>query len=426
MDKYHIKIGVVADDFTGASDAASFIKKGGLATLLLNGTPTNQIDLSGIAAIVIALKTRTMAKKNAVELSIEAFEWLKSNGVNQIYSKYCSTLDSTKEGNIGPIIDSVLERYNYPYTIIAPSLPANGRVVRKGHLYVNGVRLHKSSMKDHPLTPMWDSKISNLMSSQGKYKCVELSRELIYKDIDSIMSFISCNMNSNQKLYIIPDYIDDNDGERIAYIFKNLPFLTGGSGLLEFLAKAYNNDIEDKNNNRYNLEVPSEGKVLILAGSVSQSTQEQVNFFIQTGNPSFKVDPLRIFEDEFILNIHNYIENNKNKSILIYSSDTPQKVKEYQRLGKEMIAKQIEKIFGEIAKIALKTGYSKIVVAGGETSGAVMQSLKYDKFIIGKSIAPGVPIMVPISDPCIRVILKSGNFGDKDFFANALSAMEGF
>lgn len=422
MDRNSLKIGVVADDFTGASDAASFLKKGGLSILLLNGTPSFEINLSGITAVVIALKTRSMIKEKAIELSMEAFEWLKKNNAEHIYSKYCSTFDSTREGNIGPVIDSVLDRYNYPFTIIVPSLPANGRVVKKGCIYVDGMALNESSMKNHPLTPMLDSRISNIMSPQAKYKCVELDREILYQDIEKIRELINYHTKINEKFYIIPDYIDENDALRIVQLFGNLQFMTGGSGLLEFLAKSYHKEYKDDKDTALGLV---KGKTIILAGSVSQSTQSQVNYFIEIGKPSFKIEPDHFFEENYLLRIFKFISDNINEDVLIYSSDTPEKIKEYQKMGKVIVAKRIEDLFSDISKMAIKVGYSKIVVAGGETSGAVIHALGYNSFLIGESIAPGVPIMAPTDYPNIRLVLKSGNFGDVDFFMRALKLLNG-
>lgn len=414
-------IGVVADDFTGASDAASFLVKGGLNTLLLNGIPSGDISLENISAIVIALKTRTMEKNKAVELSLEAFDWLKAKGARHIYSKYCSTFDSTREGNIGPIIDAVLEKYNYQYTIIAPSLPVNGRTVRNGHLYVYGVPLHESSMKDHPLTPMWDSRISILMREQGKYKCVEIHKELLHSDDSQIQNLIHYHKANNEHFYIIPDYEDEKDAERITELFKDLPFLTGGSGLLESLARAYKkeNDVPI-----YKNKSSTKGKAIILSGSLSQATRSQVNTYLKTGKPALKINPLDILRDNSLSWIWDFIDKNQSDDIMIYSLDEPLKVKEYQKLGKEKVAKAIEETFAKIAKRIVNLGYTRIIVAGGETSGAVTQALNLNHFVIGESVCPGVPIMIPLNYPEIRLVLKSGNFGDENFFIKALKMTE--
>ncbi|MDX9799988.1 MAG: four-carbon acid sugar kinase family protein, partial [Spirochaetia bacterium] len=226
----NLLFGCVADDFTGASDAASFFLAGGLKTLLLNGIPhdTNHLP-DGVKAIVIALKSRTQESSIAVKDSLNAFTLLKKMGCRQLYFKYCSTFDSTPEGNIGPVIDAVLDKYKLPYTIISPALPVNKRTVKNGHLFVNGVPLHKSSMKDHPLTPMWDSDLNNLIAAQGKYRSFNLDYSLLEKNRVEIFEKIFNYKSSigNNPFYIITDYFKDKHGEIIADLFRDLPFLTG-------------------------------------------------------------------------------------------------------------------------------------------------------------------------------------------------------
>jgi len=421
-DKNTLLIGVVADDFTGASDAASFLVEGGLSTILLNGIPTSTINLDKVSAVVIALKTRTMETSKAVDLSLKAFKWLKQKNAQHIYNKYCSTFDSTKTGNIGPIIDAVVERYQYPYTILAPALPVNGRLVKDGHLYVNGIPLNQSNMKDHPLTPMWDSKIANLMKGQGKYNSLELDKETLYSKNTNIKSIIKEYKKKNKHFYVIPDYADRHDGERITELFKNLPFLTGGSGLLEGLARAYSMDY---NIAKDAIKSSVKGKGIILAGSVSQATRSQIKAFIESGKPSLKISPIDLLEDPSLSFVWRFISKNQAEDIMLYSADEPSKIKEYQKIGKNKVAELIEQAFADIAKKCKNLGYTRIIVAGGETSGAVTQALNFNHFIIGESISPGVPIMMPLENSKIRLVLKSGNFGESDFFIRALDMTGG-
>lgn len=168
-------LGCVADDFTGGSDAASHLAAGGLNTILCNGVPApGFVPPEGCEAVVIALKSRTQETESAVADSMKAARWLAEQGAEQLYVKYCSTFDSRPCGNIGPIVDAILEAFNVPGTVLCPALPSNGRVVRDGILYVNGVPLAESPMKDHPLTPMWESRVAKLMEPQGKYACLEV------------------------------------------------------------------------------------------------------------------------------------------------------------------------------------------------------------------------------------------------------------
>ncbi|WP_218970447.1 3-oxo-tetronate kinase [Cytobacillus gottheilii] len=405
--------GCIADDFTGGSDIASFFAKGGLSTILYNGVPSNQ-SVPQADVCVIALKTRTQNTIDAVKDSLEAIKWLKEHGAKQFYVKYCSTFDSTPEGNIGPINDAVMEEIGVPYTIICPALPVNGRIVKDGCLYVHGVPLHESSMKDHPLTPMWDYDLVQLMEPQSNFKSVKLPNDLTKEDTAEFIKKIKTENNSTP-FYLIPDYEDEGDAEKIVELFGDLPLLTGGSGLAEPLARTFKQDKKKEGFGR------SDSKALILSGSCSETTRKQIEAFQQSGGDSYFIDPLRILSgDETVDTIWNMIENTKG-AILIYSSDTAENIKKTQEKGKEEVAGLLENTTAELAARAVAAGYHRIIVAGGETSGAVTKKLGYSSYHIGASIAPGVPIMIPTQDTRVRLVLKSGNFGDSNFFLQALS-----
>lgn len=398
-------LGCVADDFTGASDAASFLQKAGLQTILLNGVPEREICVEQYDAIVIALKTRTEPVCEAVSHTMKAVKWLEQNKASQYYLKYCSTFDSTKEGNIGPVLDAVLEYFNEPYTLLCPALPVNGRTVQNGHLYVNGVPLDESPMKNHPLTPMWDSRIKNLMEAQSKYSCVELSREQL--DTDNIEEILARESGGEKHFYVIPDYETDQDARKIAEVFGKKKVLSGGSGILQYLTGKTDRGI-------------------VLAGSCSQATLKQIEAYIQAGHAVYKIYPEKLWSGEVkVDDIFAFVEAHPEDYVLVYSSDTAEQVKESQKLGKEQVAGLIETTISELAKRLADRGYKHIVVAGGETSGAVTKRLGYDLFEIGKSVAPGVPLMIPPEDRTMRLVLKSGNFGQPDFFERAVNMVKG-
>ena len=394
-------LGVVADDFTGASDAASFLTAAGVQTVLVNGTPKQEITLPAeTRAVVVALKSRTAPVKEAVQESLEAFAWLKKMGAAQLYLKYCSTFDSTDQGNIGPVVDAVMERYGYDRTVLCPSLPVNGRTVKNGILYVNGMKLEESSMKDHPLTPMRKSRISDLMEKQGKYPCMELGEH--YE--------LPLNVDTG-RCYLVPDYYEEEHGDRIAEAFGNLPFLTGGSGLVGALGRRYVRQHE----------TDKAEKVLLLAGSCSAMTLQQITQYQQAGHPSARIIPAELLVgSQNLETFWNWVKEQESGA-LIYSSAEPEDMKKSQELGREQVAAAIENLLAGLAKKAVENGYTRIIVAGGETSGAVTKALGYDTFLIGESVAPGVPVMTPLTAPEIRLVLKSGNFGKEDFFERAVT-----
>lgn len=406
-------LGCIADDFTGGSDIASFFAKGGLRTVLFNGVPSDH-TIPEVDACVIALKTRTQDTQEAVKVSLNAIKWLRKQGAQQFYVKYCSTFDSTPKGNIGPISDAVMEELDAPYTILCPALPVNGRTVKNGCLYVHGVPLHESSMKDHPLTPMWDYDLERIMEPQSKFNSIKLPEGLTKEEAEGFIVKVQ-QEHTPTPFYIIPDFEKEEDAEQIVQLFGSLKLLTGGSGLAEPLAKMYQQNVEMDEFGRSN------SKAILISGSCSEVTRKQIEAYLQAGGESYFIDPLKLLSgEESVEKIWNVIKNT-DESILVYSSDTPENVKRIQAQGKEEVAELLEKTSAELAALAVGAGYHRIIVAGGETSGAVTKRLGFTSYLIGESIAPGVPIMIPTQDTKIRLILKSGNFGDTDFFLQALS-----
>ncbi|MBC5635767.1 four-carbon acid sugar kinase family protein [Ornithinibacillus sp. BX22] len=418
-----IILGIVADDFSGGSDAASFLAKQGIKTYLYNGIPAEdyQVDEENIA-VVIALKTRTEEKAKAVSESLEAFQWLKNHGATQLYSKYCSTFDSTEEGNIGPIIDGVLEKYDIHYTVLVPALPVNGRIVKDGQLIVNGVPLNETHMRHHPLTPMWDANIANLMEPQGKYPSLKINHEQLELPNEEILSLIEDFGKDKEHFYVIPDYVEEKHAQKIVELFGDLPLLTGGSGLMTELGRKYlheNSQVEFQRSS-------TNGKAIILAGSCSVATLQQIEEFKKLNKPSFRIDPFQLADGTQTKEmLWEQIQASEEDEILVYSSDKPENVKEAQKAGREKVSELLEQTTAFLAKNAVSNGYNRIIVAGGETSGAVTKTLGYNSYLVGDSIDPGVPIMVPTQNKDIRLVLKSGNFGDKDFFIKAANMTKG-
>ncbi|MDR3258660.1 MAG: four-carbon acid sugar kinase family protein [Fusobacteriaceae bacterium] len=418
-----ILFGCLADDFTGASDAASFLTENGTRVILYNGIPDkNGIIEPNCQSVVIALKTRTEEKNMAVSQSLKAAKWLKNHGAKKLYVKYCSTFDSTKDGNIGPIVDAILEEYNVPYTILCPALPVNKRIVKDGKLYVDGVLLHESPMSNHPLTPMWASEIKILIEAQSKYRAFNLEMDELFGEKEKLFSKLKDLSRENKHFYLIPDYHETEHGEKIIDLFGDLPLLTGGSGLMSHIAKKFFNICEKTQNN------PVEDKIqsgaVILAGSCSVATLSQIADYQKKGGKSYQIYPLKLmYGEQKLEDIISLMQSSDN--LLIYSSAPSDEVKKVQANGKEKIAQMLEQAMATIAAAAIECGKYRIIVAGGETSGTITQKLGFKSYLIGKSIAPGVPIMTPLKNNKIRLVLKSGNFGQEDFFTRALEMTGG-
>lgn len=414
MRKKMFQIGCVGDDFTGSSDAASFLCSQGLKTILFNEIPEQPLT-EDCDAVVIALKSRTAPVEQAVSDTLRALRWLRQNGAEKLYVKYCSTFDSTPAGNIGPVLDAALEEFSIPYTLLCPSLPVNGRTVKDGDLYVNGVPLHQTHMRNHPLTPMWDCHIPALMKEQSKFPCLVLPLSQMEQGKQALQERVSQFAKEHPHFYIVPDYYEDRHGELIWECFSQLPLMSGGSGLLG------NPALKELGRNWKEQETArAPGKTILLAGSCSVATLGQIAAYQASGGPSVKVDPVSVLEGTCSAG-SLWEQYSGRDNILFYSSDSAENVKNTQRLGRERVAAALEETMASLAQLAAQSGYTQIIVAGGETSGAVTKALGYDAFWIGQSVAPGVPVMAPVTEGALRLVLKSGNFGQPDFFTRAIA-----
>ncbi|MEA5017568.1 MAG: four-carbon acid sugar kinase family protein [Erysipelotrichaceae bacterium] len=403
--KQKIKLGVIADDFTGASDAASFLVKAGYKVVMVANV---QDELNEECdALVVALKIRSVLPEEAIKAVKETLVFFEVLGVEKIYYKYCSTFDSTPTGNIGVVLDYLMDYLDTRYTIICPSLPINGRTVKDGILYVNNVALAETSMKDHPLNPMWDSYIPNLMKNQSKHQCYISKLSSVNEVIDSIV---------DDKFYLVPDYHDDNDGKKIATMFKDLKLLSGGSGLLEYV------DLGQSLINKEHSMTSSSNKAVIICGSCSKMTGIQIKKFIQAGNPYVRIDSEDVLNDQINANmIFEEVLKNLPKTTIVFSDGVDKDMSLFSKdIAFKRISSMIEEIITELSELVAKNKFDRIVIAGGETSGAVTIRLGYKAYAIGKVVAPGVPILIPLENKKMSLVLKSGNFGDENFFVKAI------
>ena len=432
--------GCIADDFTGAADAASFLQKGGMEVVLVSGIPENRgkggfaDDVNGV---VIALKSRALPPREAVDQSFKAARWLKEAGAEQIYVKYCSTFDSTEKGNIGPVCDRLLEWSGQQFTLLCPSMPSNGRTVKDGILYVDKVPLAESPMRHHPVNPMKKSRIRDLMESQSEYPCYETRTD--FAGLAKGEQEPAAGKGNQRHYYLIPDYETQQDGRAIVRQFGALGLLTGGSGLCEALA-AYH--VEKKGGGpspetvswktAENKTGQRQKKGLILAGSCSRATRQQIEAWKRAGGSCLRIDPQQLLEDFSVLDQANKRIGDMDGQLLVYSAlaagdgDERGQAKnqaEGRQQNQAELSSVLDRAFSQLALYGRDCECEGIVVAGGETSGAVTKALGYQAFYVGDSIAPGVPILVPVEDRRVRLVLKSGNFGGERFFEEAKEAI---
>ena len=406
-----MKIGVIADDFTGAGDIGSFLQKNGSKTLLFTKIPS-AFSVSADCAI-LALKSRSAEPEEAVRQAKEAAAFLKKAGAERIYFKYCSTFDSTPKGNIGVVLDALLEELKLSFTILCPSLPVNGRTVKDGILFVNGVPLAESPMKDHPLNPMWDSGIPELMRLQSRHPCFVLKREDM--TFEKVQKRIENYRKIYRKFYLVPDYENEEDGKKIAHIFQDCYLLSGGSGLAEHLT-----DFAKTTYIQPLKKQTGEQKALLLCGSCSRMSGKQIAYYRQKGRAVYGIDSERLIDKSLQAEeVFAFVLAHDNVLVYTSAAEEMQKRKADTKAFFQT-SKLMEKLMADLGEMAAEHGFTRFVVAGGETSGAVALRLGYHAYQIGNSIAPGVPILNPLERPELRLILKSGNFGGEDFFEKAL------
>ena len=420
-------LGCIADDLTGATDLSLMLSREGLRTVQTTGVPAEALDLNNIDAIVVALKSRTVQAEEAVAQSLVAADWLLDNGAQRLFFKYCSTFDSTDKGNIGPVAEALLAKVGDHFTIACPAFPATGRSIFMGNLFVNGVLLAESPMRDHPLTPMHDSDLRRVLRRQTVCDVGHVAYGDVDKGNDAIEAAFAKERAADRRIAIV-DALSDTHLRSIGKAAVNLKLITGGSGVAIGLPAAYVDAglIAQLTPPADKLPTPA-GRAIVLAGSCSAATRGQVQAALAAGFPSFRVDPLKIAAGKLTVEtVLRWLEAQPKASTpLIYSSDDPENVGKVQNeLGRETAGCSVENLLAGVARALPQLGYSRLLVAGGETSGAVVEGLGITVLAIGPEIDPGVPWTLSRSGPKMALALKSGNFGTPDFFLKAWSKLE--
>jgi uncharacterized protein YgbK (DUF1537 family) len=415
-------LGCIADDLTGATDLSLMLSREGLRTVLTTGLPVDDLDLTHVDAVVVALKSRTIPAADAIAQSLAAADWLADAGAARLFLKYCSTFDSTDEGNIGPVATALLRRLDAAFTIACPAFPATGRSIYQGHLFVNGVPLNESSMRDHPLTPMRDSDLRRVLQHQTAAKVGHVA----YVDVDAGVAAIAKAFHREEQAgreIAIVDALNDAHLRGIGVAAAGLALVTGGSGVAIGLPVAYREAglISALTPPPAAIAAPS-GRAAILAGSCSAATRGQVEVAIKAGLPTFRIDPIAIADGRLsAAQVIDWLAGQPAPvTPLVYSSDNPESVRAAQdKLGRDKAGHLVEALLAAVAAAMPTQGFTRIVIAGGETSGAAVNALGVKALSIGPEIDPGVPWTQSKSGPDVVLALKSGNFGAPDFFLKA-------
>jgi len=407
-----MKLGVIADDFTGASDIALTIAEAGMSVTQYIGIPDNDA-VSGTDAGVVALKSRTAPVTEAVADSLAACDWLKAQGAEQIVLKICSTFDSTAEGNIGPVLDALVTQLGAGPVIVCPAFPENGRSVYQGHLFVSGKLLSESGMQDHPLTPMTDPDIRRVLAAQTKLPVGHIPANKVAKGAEAIVAAMP-----DDTALMVTDAIRDTDLLEIGKAAQGMPLLCGGSGIALDLPANFGVTAAPTK------ALGNNGVGVVLSGSCSGATRMQVARYRQLA-PSREISAGELLEGGVNAEDVAVWVMNQARAPLVFSSADPNVVKDAQRqFGASRAAEAIEGFFAELAAVLSRQGIGRVVVAGGETSGAVVKGLGVTALEIGPRLAAGVPMVRPLNSDLV-LALKSGNFGGETFFEDALYFMKG-
>ncbi len=415
-----MRLGVIADDFTGAADIAGFLVNNGLFTVQLNGVAAIPVPAE-VQAVVISLKSRSCPAAEAVELSLGALRRLRELGCTQFFFKYCSTFDSTEKGNIGPVTDALLRELDENFTVICPALPVNGRTVYYGYLFVNNVPLNESGMRNHPLNPMRDANLMRLMDAQSSGKSGNVPYPVVQEGTKAVCAKLAALLKEGVS-YAVLDALADRDLDVLAKAVSGLKLITGGSGLGGALARMHAKS-DQKIFCAKGLGLPSDGRTVLLSGSCSEMTNRQVAAYREQA-PVLQVSVERCME-----NATAYAEEVAAElaaavvgtfPTLVSATVPPDQLAVIQQQFGMDASQAIENFFGHLAVCLRDAGFDHFITAGGETSSVITQALGVKGLYFGPQIAAVVPWVRAIDVP-LSLALKSGNFGDERFFFTALS-----
>jgi uncharacterized protein YgbK (DUF1537 family) len=413
-------LGCIADDFTGATDLAGTLVKSGMSTVQLIGVPDADTPPVEADCAVVALKSRTIVPVEAVAQSVAALEWLRSQGCEQIFFKYCSTFDSTDVGNIGPVADALMDALETEFTIFCPAFPANGRTIFKGYLFAGDVLLNESGMQDHPLTPMTDPNLVRVLQRQTESKVGLVDHRVLGEGSAAVQAAFEALQADGVRMAVV-DATDEQDLMTIGTAVNGMALITGGSGIGIGLPDNFR-----MGGSAADTLPEITGFSAIISGSCSRATQGQVANFKKSG-PAFQIDPLKLAagQDMAAQALEWALPKLADGPVLIYSTDEHGEVVAVQeKLGRDAVGEMTEQALARVAEGLVEAGVRKLIVAGGETSGAVVSKLGVQGLRIGPEIDPGVPWTVSLGEREIALALKSGNFGGPNFFEEAFDRLQ--
>lgn len=415
-------LGVIADDFTGATDIAGMLVKGGMRTIQTIGVPAKGTIPDDVDAVVVALKTRSIPAADAIAQSLDALKALQAAGCVRFFFKYCSTFDSTDAGNIGPVGDALLDALKAKQAIYCPAFPVNGRTIFFGHLFVGDVLLSDSHMKHHPLTPMTDASLVRVLARQTPHKVGLVTLKQVQSGSAVLRESLD-KLAADGVRHVVVDAVADTDLGIIGEAIGDDTLVTGGSGVALGLPAAYRRRGLMEHRSGADTLPKVGGASAVLAGSCSAATLGQIAAF-KGAHMALDTDAICRGEDVAGKALDWAKSKLGNGAILLSAGDKPEVVKALQaKYGVEKSSQAIEKTMAALARSLVGAGVGRLVVAGGETSGAVVSALDVTALRIGPEIDPGVPWTASVGAKPILLALKSGNFGAPDFFTKAFAKL---
>ena len=423
-------LGCIADDLTGATDLANNLVRAGMRVVQSIGVP-HQPSIADVDAVVIALKSRTIPAADAVAQSLDACRWLRGQDARQIYFKVCSTFDSSPQGNIGPVIEALMDELHCDFSVATPAFPDAGRTVFHGHLFVGHLLLSDTGMRNHPLTPMTDANLVRFLQMQldpHRGRKVGLIDLKSVGDSANAIRHRIAQLRSQGISIAIADAISNNDLLRLGAALSDAPLVTAASGLALGLPASWGFAPSLQSSQL----PPASGRKAIVAGSCSTATNEQVRHFIATGGDARALNPLNLaahFDAEIAAALA-WVDacwvRDPDLPLLVYSTADPAAVNSVQQsLGTQQAGAMIERALSAITRGFVERGAGQLILAGGETAGACIHALEITLLQIGPQIDPGVPWCYAASvanrAAGLHLALKSGNFGTQDFFTKAFA-----
>ena len=419
-----VLLGAIADDFTGATDLCNTLVRRGMRTVQLIDVPAPGTEVADAEAVVVALKSRTIPAAEAVDKSLAALAWLRKAGARQILFKYCSTFDSTDAGNIGPVAEALMEALGTDFTLFCPAFPEAGRTIYRGYLFVGDVLLSESGMRDHPLTPMRDPSLLRVLQRQTRGRVGLVPQYDVARGAQAIGDAFASLQQAGFR-HAIVDAIQDHDLEAIGEAAADFPLITGGSGIALGLPENFRRQGLLGEGRGADALPRVAGAEAVLSGSCSEATRAQVAH-MRERVPVFMIDPVAAAAGRNIAEeaLAWATPRLGDRPVLISATAPPEEVAAIQEvLGRERAGALVEGILAAIARGLVARGARRLVIAGGETAGAIVQALGVDGLRIGRQIDPGVPWTMSLGEPALALALKSGNFGAPDFFTRAFSVL---